>query len=345
MRSNACRSMVLALALAAAIAPVQVQAQAPAPADCDQPATAVAKAACAQSLMAAAEKALAAAYDELAQSLQGPARNHLRTEQEAWRAAHNRICSTQTVGSVTGDNPLDRQECILARTHRRTAWLRALPAGADYPYIAEHARTESGAVPGIRYAFSAIYPRFERPGVDYRQVNKRLSAAADAMFEKPDAGDVIPGQTQRWSRELDYSLVFATPRLVSVISAGNVYLGGAHPVGGLAVTIVDLRTGRLVTPRDLFVAGFEDKILPMVQADLRRQFHEQPGFDAALEPARLRKLLRHDARWAARGDAIDIEFNVYEVGPYASGPYTVSLPYTRIAALIRRDGPLAGKAR
>ncbi len=343
MRLNTCRSMVLALALTAAVAPAQ--AQAPAPADCAQPTTAVAKAACAQSLMAAAERALATAYDELARSLQGPARNHLRTEQEAWRAAHNRVCSTQTVGSVTGDDPLDRQECILSRTHRRTAWLRALPTGADYPYIAEHARTESGAVPGIRYAFSAIYPRFERPGVDYRMVNKRLSAAADAMFEKPDAGDVIAGQTQRWSRELDYSLVFATPHLVSVIAAGNVYLGGAHPVGGRAATIVDIRSGRLVTPKDLLVPGFEDKILPMVQAELRRQFREQPGFDEALEPAKLRKLLRHDGRWAARGDAIDIEFNVYEVGPYVSGPYTVSLPYQRIAALIRRDGPLAGKAR
>jgi len=333
----------LALALAAAVPPAQ--AQVPSAADCAKATTAAAKATCVQNGQSAADTAVTPAYDHLAQTLPAPARNHLRTDQESWRAAHNRVCATETVGSVTGDNPLDRQECILSRTHRRTAWLRALPTGADYPYISEHARTDSGSVPGIRYAFSAIYPRFDRPGVDYNQVNAWLATAANAMFEKPDPGDAIAGRTQHWSREFDYTLTFATPRLVTVIGTRNVYLGGAHPVGGLATLMVDIASGRLIGPQDLLVPGFESKILPMVLADLRQQFRERPGFDEALTAAKLLKLLVEDRRWVARADAIDIEFNVYEVGPYVSGPYTVSLPYTRIASLIRRDGPLASKVR
>ena len=342
MRLNACQTMILALVLGAALAPAQ--AQVPSAADCAQ-AAAAARATCVQTRQSAADKALTAVYDQLAQTLPAPARNHLRTDQESWRAAHNRVCAVETVEGASSSNPLGRQECILSRTHRRTEWLRALPTGDNYPYISEHARTESGAVPGIRYAFSAVYPRFERPGIDYKQANALLAEAANAMFERPDAGDAIAGRTQRWSRELDYTLLFATPRLATIIAARNVYLGGAHPVGYLSTLMVDVPTGRLITPTDIFVRGFESKILPLVQADLRRQFREQPGFDESLEPPKLLKLLLQDRRWVARADRIDIEFNTYEVGPYVSGPYTVSLPYTRIAALIRRDGPLAAKVR
>jgi len=338
-------ALIPALALVLAVAVPSAQAQIPSAADCTKATTAAAKVACVQSRQSAADIAVTAAYDRLAQTLAAPARDHLRTDQEAWRAAHNRVCAAETVDSVTGNAPLNRQECTVSRTLWRTEWLRTLPTGADYPFISEHARTDSGSVPGIRYAFSAIYPRFDRPGVDYNQANAWLATAANEMFEKPGPRDSIAGQTQRWSREFDYTLTFATPRLVTVIGARNVYLGGAHPVSGLTPLMVDITSGRVIGPQDLFVAGFEAKILPIVQADLRQQFREQPGFDEALVPAKLLKLLVEDRRWIARADRIDIEFNVYEVGPYVSGPYTVSLPYTRIAALIRRDGPLASKLR
>lgn len=340
---NMRQAVIMALALAATAAPAQ--AQVPSAADCAKATTVAAKTACVQARQSAADKDIAAAYDQLSQTLSAPARNHLRNDQESWRAAHNRVCATETVDTVTGAGALDRQECVLSRTRRRTEWLRVLPTGDNYPYIAEHARTESGSVPGIRYAFSAVYPRFERPGIDYKEANTRLTQAADAMFEKPDRSDAAPGRTQRWSREFDYTLLFATPRLATIIGARNVYLGGAHPVGYLTTIMVDVPTGRLITPPDIFVRGFESKILPLVQADLRRQFREQPGFDEALQPAKLLKLLLEDRRWIARADRIDIEFNTYEVGPYVSGPYSVSLPYTRIASLIRRDGPLADKVR
>jgi uncharacterized protein YecT (DUF1311 family) len=342
-------ALVPALALALAVAgwgcALPAGAQAPSTADCTGELTPDGKAACIQAKIDAAEKTMQAAYDRLSRSLDARAGDHLRADQDSWRAARDPACNTPDVESAAGASPLDRRQCILSRIEQRTAWLAALPAGADYPYISDHTRTENGAVPGIRYGFSARYPRFDRPGVDYGAVNGSFAKAASEIFEKPDPADAIEGRTQDWSRELDYALAFPTRDIATVIEAWNAYLGGAHPNGGTSARMVHLPTGRFLAMKDLLVAGYVARILPAVQQDLRRQFRDNPGFDEALEPRKLTEMLNQDDRWIMREDKIEIVFNSYEVGPYVSGPYTVDLPYPQIAALIRKDGPLAAKAR
>jgi Protein of unknown function (DUF3298) len=118
--------------------------------------------------------------------------------------------------------------------------------------------------------------------------------------------------------------------------------GGAHPFGGTRGVLVDLRTGKTATPAQVFAAGdgWLDTLVPIVRADLKKQFEEQPGFDEALEPASLAKLLRDPRYYHFRRDRLVLVFDQYVVGPYVSGSYSVEIPYEKLEPLLRADGPL-----
>ena len=306
--------------------------------------------ACAESQLAFADKAMSSAYGQLVAALEGNARQHLQDDQTAWLAARAQMCdSPPLLGEIEPDTAdkkrITTHDCLSALNHLRAAWLKGMPTGRDYPFISSRMRAEAGSIPGISYAFSAIYAQFSRPGVDYGRINAALLDDTKEVFDKPNRDDVIAGRDQNWSRELTTSLKFATPTLVTVVKGMNVYAGGAHPNGWVTATMVDIPSGKVVAPSDLFTPGYEAVFFKMIQADLREQFETQPGFEESLEPAKLTPLLKEARRWQVNSDGVYVTFDAYEIGPYASGPYAVSLPYSRIATLIRRDGPLASKVR
>jgi len=42
-----------------------------------------------------------------------------------------------------------------------------------------------------------------------------------------------------------------------------------------------------------------------------------------------------------RAKGLEVVFNAYDVGPYASGPYEVDIPYDRLKPILRADGPIS----
>jgi hypothetical protein len=120
------------------------------------------------------------------------------------------------------------------------------------------------------------------------------------------------------------------------------FSGGAHGFGGTVCMLVDLRTGKSVEPDGVFVPGdaWLKLMVDVVTADLKKQFVKNPGFDDALEPATLAKMLRDPGHSRWRADRLELIFNAYDVGPYSAGAYQVVVPYSRLRPLFRADGPL-----
>ena len=132
------------------------------------------------------------------------------------------------------------------------------------------------------------------------------------------------------------------PNAVTIAVNFDGYSGGAHGYAATNCTLVDLRTGKAVGPDGVFAAG--DKwlkaMVEIVGADLKKQFVEKPGFEEALEPKSLAKLLREPAHYCWRANRLELIFNAYDVGPYAAGPFEVYVSYDRLAPLLRKDGPI-----
>lgn len=325
---------LLAVALAAFLAGGPAFAQSGPSFDCAKASNAVERAICKDPDLAKADRAMAAAYATLAGKLSGPAKDDLVKDQMRWIADRNRGCAADTDGIAP---------CLKKRYEARTANLRAFAVGA-YPFIGGQSLIKSGKLGKISYSYDISYPQFTGSTADFSAINARFAdaakKAADDATPKADAGI---DREQGWTYEQSFTVYRPGANAVTVAVDFYGYSGGAHGYGATDCTLVDLRTGKATPPQDVFAAG-DDWLKTMVRivgTDLKKQFVEKPGFDDALEPANLMKLLREPDHYCWRAGRLELIFNAYEVGPYVSGPFEVDVPYDRLKPLLRADGPIA----
>jgi uncharacterized protein len=302
--------------------------------DCAKASTAIDRAVCKSAALSKADREMAAAYAVLVGKLSGPAKDHLIKDQERWIGNREPACSA---------GPLETPQCLKTRYANRIAFLRALDGRGTYPFVSEHDLVKNGRVKTTRYQIGAAYPQFDGGMADFTAINRRFASAAQkGADEAMPPADYNPGQEQTWSYEQGFALYRPSADVVAVATQLYSYTGGAHGNGGIFASLVDLRTGRIVPPSAVFKPGDEwlRTITALVGADLKKQFVEHQGFDDAIKPANLAKLLGDPDRWLFKANVLQILFNPYDVGPYSSGPYTVDIPYDRIRSLFRTDGPI-----
>jgi uncharacterized protein len=302
--------------------------------DCAKAASAIERTICKDPELAKADREMAAVYGALAGRLTGPAKDALVKDQGSWMVDRNRAC--------TGDaDSIGR--CLAQRYATRTATLRASAVG-PYPLVSQQSLAKRGKLGKITWSYDVAYPRFDGTTADFASLNARFAdaarkAATDAT-PTPDAGS---GNEQEWTYEQSFALYRPDANAVTVALQSYGYSGGAHGNGGTDCMLIDLRTGKVAGPAAVFAAGEQwlRVITQIVGADLKKQFVENPGFDDALEPAKLAKVLSESGHYCWRADKLVLIFNAYEVGPYSAGPYEVNVPYERLKPLLRAGGPIA----
>lgn len=299
--------------------------------DCAKASTAIERTICKNAELAKADRELSAAYAALLAKLTGAAKEHLQKDQQRWTANRNRACTGEDIGA-----------CLKTRYENRQSLLKVLAAGA-YPFISEQAIVKAGKVKATSYRIDASYPQFDAPGTDFSALNAKFAnTTKEAASEAVPSADVGADLDQAWSYEQSFSLHRPGAHAVSVEVNLYSFTGGAHGNGSTYAVLVDMRTGREVKPAAVFIAGGEwlRTITAIVAADLKKQFVERPGFDDALEPAKLAELMAEPMRYLFKAEGLEIIFNQYDVGPYAAGTYQVAIPYKKLQLLVRQDGPL-----
>jgi len=293
-------------------------AQGPSRLDCAKAATPIERAICAKPELAAIDRKMAAAYAALAGKLTGAAREHLLADQIRWLANRAAACVVE---------PAETEECLESRDRDRTAQLEWLGEGA-YPFISEQAMVKAGKVRGIPYIIDASYPQFDGGTVDFTSVNRQLasaaSEAADRAVPGPDAdndGGNYSGPA--WRYEQAFTLYKPGPNAVSVKISYNAYEGGAHGIVGVSGMLVDLRTGKAVGPDGVFLpnSNWLRELTRIASADINTP--------------NLADILKQPNRYVFLEDRLELSFNQYE-----GGPYTVEIPYDRLRAMLRVDGPV-----
>jgi uncharacterized protein len=303
--------------------------------DCAKADNAIDRAICKEPELAKADREMAAVYGALLGKLNAVAKDELVKDQAGWIAGRNQGCRIDPQGPVS---------CLKSRYALRIATLRAYGDGS-YPFISEHSLIKAGKLGAIAWSYDISYPRFDGTTADFSALNARFSDEAKkaASNATPNA-DAGPDRKQEWT----YSQSFGIKRApggntATVAMTFWGYSGGAHGYGATHCTLVDLRTGKAVGPQGVFAPGEQwlRAMSQLVGADLRKQFVDKPGFEEALEPAKLAKLLSEAGRYCWTADGLDVIFNAYDVGPYSSGPYDVEIAYDRLKPLLRPDGPIA----
>jgi uncharacterized protein len=301
--------------------------------DCAMASSPVERAICRNDKLGSADRELAAAYAALIDRLSGPAKEHLIKDQVRWIDDRAKAC-TGEIAAVT--------RCLTLRYTQRLSVLKAEVEG-DYPFVSEHDLVKRGRVKAAFYEIDARYPQFDGTGVDFSAVNKSFAdQAREGAENATPPQDINTDHSQIWTYEQGFELHRPGLHGVSVATSFYTFTGGAHGSSGLLATLVDLRTGRSVTPADVFrpTAEWERMLSDIAREDLKRQFVERPGFADALEPAKFDKLMKDPQRYLFKAFALELIFNQYEVAPYASGMYRVVIPYARLIDMLRPDAPV-----
>jgi hypothetical protein len=112
----------------------------------------------------------------------------------------------------------------------------------------------------------------------------------------------------------------------------------AHP-GSYSVTVnYDLDHGRELALGELFLPN--SNYLELISKYCTAQLTQQPYADSFfLEGAK--PTPENYRSWNVAPDGLLITFDVYQVAPYASGPYTIVVPLRELQAIINPEGPLA----
>lgn len=326
----------LAAAALFAFVPIAAFAQSGPSFDCAKASNGAERAICKDAALTKADRELSGLYVALLAKLSGPAKESLEKSQVRWIVGRNRAC-------VPNDDPDVIQRCLRTRYADRIADLKALSSG-PYPFVEDQSIERGGKVGKVSYTIDLRYPRFAGTSADFTAINRAFAeAAAKAARETTPTADAGLDREQEWQAEQGFALYRPDPNVIAVAMTFWAFTGGAHGYGSTSCTLVDLRSGKAVSPADVFAPGtpWLQEVVAIVGADLKKQFVENPGFEDALQPTKLTKTVNGSEHFCWQADKLQIYFNQYEVGPYSAGPYTVDIPYSRLKPLLRSGGPIS----
>jgi uncharacterized protein DUF3298 len=207
----------------------------------------------------------------------------------------------------------------------------------------------------LKYEIEAEYPQLTGSGSSnyekFNQMVRGLIIGKVSQFRKEmvpeegeDAGaDALP-EDMGSDLNIGYTLSLAQDDLISLdFGVGSYYRGAAHPNSYSETVNFDLKNGKSIKLADLFNPG--SKYLQTISAssiqDLKKQSKKA---DSMLDDDWIQRGAGPDAKnyqsWTISKKGLGINFDAYQVGPYAAGPQYVTIPYSALKDIIRVDGPL-----
>ncbi|MGI8919709.1 MAG: DUF3298 domain-containing protein [Pyrinomonadaceae bacterium] len=143
---------------------------------------------------------------------------------------------------------------------------------------------------------------------------------------------------------IGYTVALANDDFISIdFGIGGYYRGAAHPNSHSRALNFDLKNGKALKLADLFKpeARYLQAISDYAVKDLQKQSQSK---DNMLDDASIRSGAGPNAKnyqsWTITKKGLGINFDAYQVGPYAAGPQFVLVPYSAIKDVIKPDGPL-----
>ena len=209
------------------------------------------------------------------------------------------------------------------------------------------------------YDISAHYPEITGPGnTNFDKFNqlvrgsvlKKVAGFKKEMQPRPDE-EPRPENSMGSDLDISYKIELAQDDLVSVsFSISSYYQGAAHPNSFSEVVNYDLKNGKQLKLADLFKpdAKYLQAISSYCIDDLKKQSNAK-GADGMLDESSIKSgaapAPKNYQSWTITRKGLGINFDAYQVGPYAAGPQFVTVPYSLIKDLISPDGPISQFAK
>lgn len=123
------------------------------------------------------------------------------------------------------------------------------------------------------------------------------------------------------------------------------YAGGAHGMYGISGSTFDVESGKKLQLNDILTdsQGFYDKALEYIIAQIKENYGEAL-FQDYEETIRTDTFGETPASWYLDNTGIVIDYDLYQITPYAAGIPSVTLPYDEFAEYIKEDYRMSGES-
>ena len=206
----------------------------------------------------------------------------------------------------------------------------------------------------LMYEIAAQYPQLtggNNPNFEkFNQAARALVTKEVAGFKKdsaPEEGQERPEGSMGNDLDIGYEVALAQDDLISVeFNVGSYYMGAAHPNTFSTVINYDLKNGKQLKLGDLFKPGskYLQAIANYCIADLKKQANEKGLDNEGIEGGAAASPKNYQS-WTITRRGVGINFDAYQVGPYAAGPQFVLVPYSALKDVINPDGPVGQFAK
>jgi len=210
----------------------------------------------------------------------------------------------------------------------------------------------------LMYELAAQYPQviggnnpnFEKFNQAARaSVTKKVAEFKKNMTE--GEGEPKPEGSMGSDLDVSYTVALAQDDLISVgFNVYSYYQGAAHPNSFSEVLNYDLKNGKQLKLSDLFKPGakYLQTISKYCIDDLKKQMKvgvQEGDVDNQWIENGAGPTAKNYQSWTITKKGLGINFDSYQVGPYAAGPQFVTVPYSALKDLINPDGPIAQFAK
>ena len=181
-------------------------------------------------------------------------------------------------------------------------------------------------------AIKLIYPELESPKLNkiVTEINKVLLPNPNLKEAAAYLADSYFEGAQSLFYQTDYSVEYLDENYLSLRLVTTINSGGAHPNSGIETKTFDLKTGKQIELNNLFTGSeYLNKLSNFAGQDLEEQFLE---YDANFNQEGLNPNLENFKSYNLNSKGLLINFQAYQIGPYALGTPQVLIPWSALDA-------------
>lgn len=265
--------------------------------------------------------------------LDGQARRHLLDDQDRWERSRQAACAAGL---------LEAAECHALLQEDRIALIEDISRCPRYPFVGARALIETAN--RSRFHVYAAYPGFDGATADFAPLNRGIREFVSGVITGVHkAAEAATDKDDFYGYHQVYRLHCLSDAAIGLEFHTYAYGGTAHPEHRTIAFVVDLRSGGILSPDQLFAADshWRAQVTSFVLHDLERQLHAR-GNGGSLPPAAdMARRMSEDRRYVFRRGKLVVVFDSGEIPPYSDGPRAVEIPYPVLRPFLAPGAPLA----
>ncbi len=144
---------------------------------------------------------------------------------------------------------------------------------------------------------------------------------------------------EKW--EMSTMVVYNDKQILSYELDRSTFAGGAHGMDITQYLTFDLKTGDLISERDIFEDGYEARLSTL----MRQQIMKDNGFESEEQMLNngffMAENINPNENFCVSDSGITYIFNPYEIGAYYLGQTEVTIPYKSIRSVLKTESPIS----